>query len=44
MQKFTEWLKKEAICDKSPIFRIPYYQISAETFNNLVKEMVGESK
>ena len=44
VKEFDERLKKEAICDKSPIFRIPYYQISVETFNNIVKEMRGENK
>jgi predicted nuclease with TOPRIM domain len=42
VKEFADEFKKIAIKDKSPMFRIPYYQISVETFDNLVKERVGE--
>lgn len=42
VKEFAEKFKKIAVCGKTSVFRFPYYQISKESFDNLVKEMVGE--
>ena len=43
VKEFAERFKEKAWVDKT-LLGFPYYQITFRTFNNLVKEMVGESK
>lgn len=42
VKEFADEFKKIAVCGKTSVFRFPYYQISMEAFDNLVKEMAGE--
>jgi hypothetical protein len=42
VKEFAERLKENAVFGTSPILRIPYYHISVDGIDNLVKEMVGE--
>ena len=43
VKEFAERFKAKAWVDKT-LLGFPYYQITFRTFNNLVKEMAGESK
>lgn len=38
VKEFADKFKKTAVCGKTSVFRFPYYQISMEAFDNLVKK------
>lgn len=38
VKEFADEFKKIAVCGKTSVFRFPYYQISMEAFDNLVKK------